>query len=145
MYIQENLTRITVLLNYSGNKLSFFNAFRYSFVISLVIIKLLLFIIRVESIFRRKIYYYLIRGVKLVIVPKTKLRVRLYLSFNDLLTSPILPIILSFIRFKIATRNTVSKLLRKFTFSSNILRLTILYINLPVSQIYQLTKLKELG
>ena len=121
--------RNTVLLNYPGNKLPLFNAFKYSFTISLVIIKPLLSIIKVESISGRRIRYYLVRGVELVIVPKTRLRVRLYLSFNNILTSPILPTILLFIRFKIATGSTVGKLLRKSTFFSDILSLTILYIN----------------
>ena len=121
--------RIIVLLNYSGDRLSLFNVFGYSFTIFLITIRLLLFIIRVESIFRRRICCCFVRGVKLVIVPKTRLRVRLYLSFNDMLTSLILPTILSFIRFKIATRSTVSRLLRKSTFSFDILSLTILYID----------------
>ena len=145
MCTQENLTRSTVLLNYPEDKFPLFNAFRCSFTISLVTIKPLLSIIKVGSIFRCGIRCCLIRGVELVIVLKTKLRVRSYLSFNDILISLILPTILSSIRFKIATGSTVSKLLRKFTFSSNIPSLTILYTNQPISQIYQPIKLKELG
>ena len=120
MYIQENLTRITVLLNYPEDKLPLFNVSGYSFTISLITIKPWLFIIKVGSISRRKIRYYLTLGVKLVIVPKTKLKVRSYLFFNDILTSLILPTILSLIRFKIATGNTVSKLLWKSTLFSDI-------------------------
>ena len=125
--------RITVLLNYPGDGLSLFNAFRCFFTISLVTIRPLLFIIRVGSIFRRRIRYCFVRGVKLVIVLKTRVRVRLYLSFNDILINPILLIILSFIRFKIETKNTISRLLRKFAFSSDILSLTILYTDQPVN------------
>ena len=58
---------------------------------------------------------------------KTRLRVRLYLFFNDILISPILPTILSFIRFKIVTGSAVGGLLRKSALSSDILSLTILY------------------